>query len=158
LLSMLLLPKLATQVAELASTLRDPAKLTAVLDRLGSFAPMAHRAAARLGPALADATPSIAQGAAQLVAEVGRHVAHYAFFLFLLAVALYYLYLDGEKWRERLVQLAPLPDEDVRAFLHQFQRVSVGVLVGSLGTALVQGVLSGVGYLALGVPMALMWA
>jgi predicted PurR-regulated permease PerM len=155
LLVVVIVQRLVEELGAMTALVRNPA---AAADRFGALGPWARRALDQIGPSLADAGPALAQRGAQLVATVGRHVVHGGILLFLFGLALYYLYVDGERWRDRLIRLLPLRDDDVRAFMRQFHRVSVGVLAGNLGTALAQSVLAGLAYWVLGVPMPLVWA
>lgn len=84
--------------------------------------------------------------------SVERVVAH-----LLLAIALYYFFLDGPRWRQRLVRMVPLPARDTHAFFDSFHRVSVAVVVGNLGTALAQALAATLGYFLFGAPVPLIW-
>jgi predicted PurR-regulated permease PerM len=76
---------------------------------------------------------------------------------YLFAITLYYLYLNGVAWRERLVRVLPLDPNDTREFLRRFHLVSLGVLVGNLGTALVQGVVATIGFVLFGTPVPILF-
>lgn len=128
-----------------------------VARHLGPLGPPIERAAANLQPRLAAAAPEIAGRLGALVSATSRAAFHIGIGLFLLAVALYYFFLDGHRWRERFVKIVPLPERDSRAFFDSFHRVSVAVVVGNLGTAFAQAVVATLGYFAFGAPVPLIW-
>jgi predicted PurR-regulated permease PerM len=128
-----------------------------VAARLGPLGPPFARAVADVRPKLMAAGPQIAAHLGAFVASVGQAAVRIGIGLFLVAVALYYFFLDGDRWRERVVRLVPLPAADTRMFFERFHRVSVAVLVGNLGTALAQALAATLGYYIFGVPVPLIW-
>ena len=78
-----------------------------------------------------------------------------AFFIFF--IALYYLLRDGKRVRQILIELSPLSDrEDTRVF-DRLELAINSVIRGNLVIALVQGVLTTVGFTIFGVPNAILW-
>jgi predicted PurR-regulated permease PerM len=78
-----------------------------------------------------------------------------AFFIFF--IALYYLLRDGKRVREILIELSPLSDrEDTRVF-DRLELAVNSVIKGNLVIALVQGVLTTVGFTIFGVPNTILW-
>lgn len=93
--------------------------------------------------------------------EVARYSARYAVRIGLVGVqslvgaavgvaimifALYYFFADGPVIVETLMHLSPLDDDYERELLRQFSAVSRAVVLATLLSAFVQGVLAGVGY------------
>jgi predicted PurR-regulated permease PerM len=76
----------------------------------------------------------------------------------LMMVAFFLLLIDGKRLVHWVATVAPLPAEQILEILSDFRRVSVAVLLSSLGTAGVQSVAALVGYLATGVPQPLFFA
>jgi predicted PurR-regulated permease PerM len=144
---------------ELARALErtGPLSIDRIAERLGPLGPWLERAGDEVRPRLMAAGPQLAARLGAFVASVGQAAARIAIGLFLMAVALYYFFLDGARWRERVVRLVPLPPADTRMFFERFHRVSVAVLAGNLGTALVQAVAATLGYFLFGAPVPLMW-
>ncbi|MEQ8837465.1 MAG: AI-2E family transporter, partial [Lacipirellulaceae bacterium] len=64
----------------------------------------------------------------------------------IMILALYYFLVDGEAMIETLMRLSPLDDEYERELLNKFANVSRAVVVASLLSAIVQGILAGIGY------------
>lgn len=144
---------------ELAHALEPggPLSVEKLTPRLGRLGPTYARAVAEVQPRLMAAGPQIAARLGAFVASVGQAAARIAVGLFLVNIALYYFFLDGERWRERVVRLMPLRPADTLMFLERFHRVSVAVLVGNVGTALAQALAATLGYFIFGAPVPLMW-
>jgi len=78
-----------------------------------------------------------------------------SFFIFF--IALYYLLKDGTRVRQLLIELSPLNDrEDVKVF-DRLELAINSVIKGNLVIALVQGVLTMIGFTLFGVPNAILW-
>lgn len=70
----------------------------------------------------------------------------------LMMIAFFFLLVDGGALVAWIAAVAPLPASQILEILGNFRRVSVAVVVSSLGTAGVQAVTALGGYLAAGVP------
>ena len=155
----LVVQRLVFEAGELSARVRtDQQAAQHFTDRLGPLGPPVRRLIAQIAPAIESAAPTLARRGAELLATIGSAVVQIAAGIFLLAISTYYFYLNGRAWQDRLVSLAPLPPDDVRSLFRRFHSVSVGVLIGNLGTAAVQGTLGLLGYWALGVAEPLLWA
>ncbi|MGQ9857776.1 MAG: AI-2E family transporter [Thermodesulfobacteriota bacterium] len=75
---------------------------------------------------------------------------------FLMMVALFYLLKDGGKFLRWLLYLTPLPGSLRRELFQKFKGVSESAFYGAFLTALIQGVLGGVGFLIVGL-QPLVW-
>jgi len=77
--------------------------------------------------------------------------------LFVFFVALYYLLRDGEKLRDRIVELSPLRDTYDESVFDKLKLAVNSVVRGNLTIALIQGVLTGIGFTIFGVPNSVLW-
>lgn len=84
-------------------------------------------------------------------------VARLLFGLFLFLVALYYLLRDGATIRQAIITASPLADTDDEVVLARLALATNSVIRGSLTIALIQGVLTGVGFTFFGVPNSILW-
>lgn len=66
--------------------------------------------------------------------------------LAIMIFALYYFFADGPTIIETLMHLSPLDDDYERELLEQFSKVSRAVVLATILSAIVQGLLAGVGY------------
>lgn len=100
----------------------------------------------------------------EFVSYVSSHVANIfsttisAFFSFvLLLLIIFYLLKDGARWRESIMQLSPLGEQNDEKILSRLTLAVNGVVKGSLLIALTQGVLLGFGFWIFGVPNGALW-
>ncbi|MEK7509852.1 MAG: AI-2E family transporter [Patescibacteria group bacterium] len=77
------------------------------------------------------------------------------FFLFF--IALYYLLKDGAKLKDRIVQLSPLRDAYDESIFNKLELAVNSVIKGNLMIALIQGVLTAIGFTIFGVPNPVLW-
>ncbi len=100
------------------------------------------------------------QGLSWLLQHLGSVFGSFAkmavsFFLFL--VALYYLLKDGQKLKAAIIALSPLSDADDETISQKIEMAVGSVMKGNLLIALVQGILTSVGFAIFGVPNAVLW-
>ena len=77
------------------------------------------------------------------------------FFLFF--IALYYLLRDGVRLKEKLIELSPLKDTYDESIFDKLELAVNSVIRGNLSIALIQGVLTGIGFTIFGVPNSVLW-
>ena len=76
---------------------------------------------------------------------------------FLFLIALYYLLKDGQKLKKAVIALSPLSDADDEAIFQKLEMAVGSVMKGGLLIALVQGVLTAVGFVIFGISNAVLW-
>lgn len=72
-------------------------------------------------------------------------------------VALFYFLRDGQYFKEKLFLISPLPDDKDQVLFASLKSAINSVLLGSLVVALVQGLLTGIGFVMFGVPNFALW-
>lgn len=77
--------------------------------------------------------------------------------LFIFILSLYYFLRDGRKVKRMLVELSPLNDHDDEEVFDRLGRAVNSVVKGSLMIALIQGILSAMGFAIFGLPSAILW-
>lgn len=112
----------------------------------------------------ADLSASVDQyikdGLAWLVHNLGGAfggIARLLLSLFIFLIALYYFLRDGEKLKRTIIDVSPLRDTDDNAVLTRLEQAINSVIRGSLTIALIQGVLTGIGFAFFGVPNSILW-
>ncbi len=100
-----------------------------------------------------DALQWIAGHAGDIFSSISRLLL--AFFVFF--IALYYLLRDGKRVRQILIELSPLSDREDTGVFDRLELAVNSTIRGNLVIALIQGVLSTVGFLLFGVPNAFLW-
>lgn len=97
---------------------------------------------------------------AYLAGNVGVVVTGVAKFfvnIVLFVMALYYFLKDGAVFRRAFISLSPLMDEDDEEIARMLARAVNSIVAGRLLMALVQGLLAMGGFLAFGIPNAILW-
>lgn len=74
----------------------------------------------------------------------------------IMTISLYYFFLDGPGMIETAMKLSPLDDRYERQLIQQFGMISRAVVLSTLLSAAVQGVLAGIGYWLTGLPMVML--
>jgi predicted PurR-regulated permease PerM len=130
-----------------------------VLQRHPAFGPPVRKATewlGRLGVNLdADLAPA-ATGAMKFVANYAASAVKNVFLfllqLFLVVFSLFFLYRDGRRVQRSFWSVLPVEEEKKRALEESVTRILPSVLTGVLLTALVQGILGGIGFWIAGLP------
>ncbi len=124
---------------------------------------------------IAKQAPSLALSAAELSASIDEYMksgllwlvqniggafgsaARMLLYLFIFLIALYYLLRDGSKLRQIVIAASPLSQTDDEIVFNRLELAIRSVIRGSLTIALLQGVLTGIGFTAFGVPHPVLW-
>lgn len=102
-----------------------------------------------------QAAASVAAGAAAVVLRTTSE----AMLGFVVALmTMFYMLREGAGLARRIEGVAPLEPRHTRELLVEARDVGRSAFLGTLATAVVQGMLAGVGYAALGVPQPVTWA
>lgn len=91
------------------------------------------------------------------ISQIFTSTLYTIFSFFLMILAIFYLLKDGQQWKDSLIKLSPLKEEDDHKIIKSINKTVNGVIKGYLFIALMQGVLMGVGLSIFGVPNAALW-
>ena len=86
----------------------------------------------------------------ELLASSGRVLFHTA----LMLLAFYFLLVDGPALIRWLWSVSPLQARQTEELLSEFHRVATGSIIGNVATAVLQGVLAGIGFAIFRIPHA----
>ncbi len=75
----------------------------------------------------------------------------------LIIVAMFFLYRDGKSLREFIVRWSPLADRYDESILAKLEMAIESVVRGSLVVAVLQGLVTGLGFLIFGLPNPVLW-
>ncbi len=120
----------------------------------------AARVLERHGVRLEDEIRAVAVRATKVMSDfvvlhgstVATNIAGFVFHFAIALLTLFYLLRDGETYYEGLRDLTPLHEEDKSAIFDTLRLTLSSVMRGLMLTALLDGVVLGIGYLVLGVP------
>ena len=107
-----------------------------------------------------DFNQYLGQGLNWLLQHLGplfSNVAKIMLSVFVFLGALYYLFKDGQKLKEAVAALSPLRDIHNETIFNKLELAINSVIKGNLAVALIQGVLTAVGFTIFGVSNAALW-
>lgn len=113
---------------------------------------------ARLYAWLRRELEAAASYAATLAALVVRTTSSGILGLVVALTTMYYALLEGTRVARRIERIAPLEPRHTRALIVEAREVGRSAFIGTIATAVVQGMLAGIGYAFLGVPQPVTWA
>lgn len=93
----------------------------------------------------------------QTFSSILSNLATFVLSFFLTLFTTYYFLKDGKHFQDVLVDISPIDDTQERLLFTKIVRAVNGVVKGQFLTALVQGVVSTIGYVAFGMPNAFLW-
>lgn len=96
----------------------------------------------------------IVNSSAALVKSVGNTVVN----LMILVLTLFFFFRDGDSFREYLKALSPLPKKHENAIEDKLRETTYGIAIGTFGTAILQGIMGGVGFAIAGLEHAIFYA
>lgn len=77
--------------------------------------------------------------------------------IFVLLIALFHLFKDGDKLKRSIIALSPLHDVHDQTIIRKLELAVNSVVRGSIFVGLIQGVLTAIGLVLFGVPNAVLW-
>lgn len=107
-----------------------------------------------------DAIEYIKQSTSWLAGNVGAIFAGTASTIFLFFIAIigsFYLFRDGIKFTKNLVIISPLPDKEDELILERLATAVRSVAMGTVMVAIIQGMLTGIGFWLFGFERAVLW-
>jgi predicted PurR-regulated permease PerM len=126
---------------------------TVLGNRIPGLSAAAQDASAHVDEYTKEALQWVTQNAGGIFSGLSRLLL--AFFIFF--IALYYLLRDGARARHLLMTLSPLDDTEDAWILGRLERAINSVIRGNLSIALLQGILTTIGFSLFGVPSAILW-
>ncbi len=86
-----------------------------------------------------------------------RSLSSFLFSFLLALLSLYYLFKDGEHFRDRLKNLLPIPARERDLLLDRFREMVSATIYGGILIAVVQGLLGGLTFWVLGLSSPVLW-
>ena len=89
--------------------------------------------------------------------KVLKGVSTFVIGFFFTLLSLYYLFKDGDRLFERLKEIVPLPARERDLLLRRFKEMVHATIYGGILIAIIQGLLGGVIFWALGISSPILW-
>jgi predicted PurR-regulated permease PerM len=90
------------------------------------------------------------------VSDLLKNLAAFTLHILFLAVAIFFFFRDGARYARYLIQLLPLESHHQELVVSTFSKTVSAVMRGMFVTALVQGMLAGVGFAVAGLPVPIL--
>jgi predicted PurR-regulated permease PerM len=91
------------------------------------------------------------------VGDIFAGTASTIFSLFITFIALFYMFKDGSWFVRKLICLSPLKDTEDTLILGRLTTSIRSVVLGTLAVALIQGILTSIGFTIFGIEQAVLW-
>jgi len=76
---------------------------------------------------------------------------------FLMMLTIYYLFKNGDRLKDYLIHLLPLPRQQLEKVAGKFQEMGKAIFVGNALSGAIQGILGGFGFYVFGLESPLLW-
>lgn len=104
---------------------------------------------------------NIAQSASTFIFDQGanfvKSIGNTIVSLFILVLTVFFFFRDGEKLKDFLKRMSPLPHHYEDEIENKLRDTTYGIVAGNFGTALLQGVAGGIGFAIAGIEHAVFW-
>jgi len=89
--------------------------------------------------------------------SVASNLLSFMVHFFLMILTIYYLFRDGGRLMDYVIELLPLPREQLEKVVVKFQEMGKAIFVGNGLSGIVQGLLGGIGFYLFGLESPLLW-
>lgn len=132
-------------------------ELNRLFDRFPALAPLAPYRDEIL-PKVGELAGGIGSFAVGALADLAQQTATFFFLLFVMLYSMFFFLMDGKRTLDKILYYLPLPHEDESRMVARFLSVTRATLKGTLVIGLVQGMLGGLAFWAVGIQGAAFWA
>lgn len=91
-------------------------------------------------------------------AEIAKNIGSILLSSIIMLFSMFYLFKDGNKFIEKLTILSPLPKKYEVEIIRRVRETVKAIAFGVFLTAIIQGMVAGIGYTIVGVPSPIFWA
>ncbi len=134
--------------------LRDQPYVGWVLDTVDQYVDLDQ---VDLVGSLGSLLQSVSLGALRHSTAVVSGIAHLLTSFLIMIVTMFFLFRDGPALADQVSEWTPLSDRYEAQIIKKFQEVSSATVVGSLVTAVAQGVAGGITFFLVGIPNIVFW-
>ena len=91
------------------------------------------------------------------IRSVASNLLSFLIHFFLMMMTIFYLFRDGPRLKDYLVQLMPVPKEQLEKVVSKFQEMGSAIIVGNGMSGIIQGVCGGFGFFFFGLGSPFLW-
>lgn len=92
-----------------------------------------------------------------LLAQAYTQVSSFVFLVFVMIFVLYYLFIDGKRFVDYVFKLSPLGDNEESIIWNKFLSMTRATIKGNFAIGIIQGILGGISFWALGIGAPFLW-
>ena len=89
--------------------------------------------------------------------SIASNLLSFLIHFFLMIMTIFYLFRDGSRLKEYIVQLMPVPKEQLEKVIRKFQEMGRAIIVGNGMSGIIQGIFGGVGFFFFGLGSPFLW-
>lgn len=141
---------ISNEVRDLYLTVIDPSRQSAILDAV-------QRVIGSYDFNILEILHNVAQWGVTNINSIFARVSKVLLEIFIMFLALFYFLRDGRELKRQLISISPLGDVNDVLIINKLQQAVRSIFAGSIAVAIVQGILSGVGFAIFGVPNPVLW-
>ncbi len=142
--------RISTEVREIYLIIIDPAKQSQIMDGVQS-------AIGSFDFNVVEILQNVTHWAFTNINEIFGKVSKVLLEIFIMFLALFYFLRDGRELKRQLISISPLGDVNDVLIINKLQQAVRSIFAGSIAVAIVQGILSGIGFAIFGVPNPVLW-
>ncbi|NQU14962.1 MAG: AI-2E family transporter [Desulfobacteraceae bacterium] len=91
------------------------------------------------------------------ISPMASNLLNFLVHFFLMMLTIYYLFRDGGRLKEYIIQLLPMPKEQLEKLANKFQEMGRAIIVGNGLSGIIQGILGGIGFFIFGLGSPFLW-
>lgn len=91
------------------------------------------------------------------ISSVASNVLSFLIHFFLMMLTIYYLFREGSRLKDFIIQLIPVPREQLEKIAGKFQEMGKAVFVGNGLSGIIQGMMGGFGFFMFGLNSPFLW-
>lgn len=91
------------------------------------------------------------------IKSIASNLLSFLIHFFLMMMTIFYLFRDGPRLKEYLVQLMPVPKEQLEKVVSKFQEMGSAIIVGNGMSGIIQGIFGGFGFFFFGLGSPFLW-
>ena len=89
--------------------------------------------------------------------SIASNLLSFLIHFFLMILTIFYLFRDGPRLKNYLVQLMPVPKEQLEKMVSKFQEMGRAIIVGNGMSGIIQGIFGGFGFFFFGLGSPFLW-
>lgn len=142
--------RISTEVREIYLVIIDPSKQSQIMDGIQS-------AIGSFDFNVVEMLQNVTHWAFTNINAIFAKVSKVLLEVFIMLLALFYFLRDGRELKRQLISISPLGDVNDVLIINKLQQAVRSIFAGSIAVAIVQGILSGIGFAIFGVPNPVLW-